>query len=137
MKIQFDADKCTGCMACQMACMDQRDTKIDGVERPLRFVELREKDSSLRYYSVGCVHCGKCMNSCPAHAMERDSQGYIQVDPDKCVGCGTCVRVCPLGVITLTGEQKAKKCDGCATRIENGFVPACVHTCPTGALWLK
>lgn len=136
MKIKFDPKKCTGCMACQMACIDQRDVHVSGIELPLRYVELRERENTALYHSVGCVHCGKCMQECPFDAMERDELGFVQILGDKCVGCGTCVDVCPLIVVTLTASGKAKKCDGCAARIKSGLLPACVHTCPTGALYI-
>lgn len=137
MKIKFDPKKCTGCMACQMACMDQRDIHPDRCEMPLRYVELREKGTQALYWSVGCVHCGKCMMECPEKAMNRDEYGFVQIMDEKCMGCGTCVETCPLHVLTLTGEGIAKKCDGCAERIRAGLLPACVHTCPTGALILE
>lgn len=124
-------------MACQMACMDQRDIHPDKGEQPLRYVELREKGTEAVYYSLGCVHCGKCMKECPEQAMERDELGFVQIMEKKCIGCGSCLTGCPLGVMTLTEETVAKKCDGCAQRIRAGLLPACVHTCPTGALWLE
>lgn len=137
MRIKFDPQKCTGCMACQMACMDQRDIHPDQCEMHLRYVELREKGMTALYQSVGCVHCGLCMKECPENAMERDDLGFVQILEDKCIGCGTCTDVCPLKVITLTADGIAKKCDGCAERIKAGLLPACVHTCSTGALWLE
>lgn len=133
MKIRFDSKKCTGCMACQMACIDQRDTSG---QRPLRYVSLREGKDALRYHSIGCIHCGKCMKACTQNALERDAFGFVQVSEALCVGCGRCTEVCPLSVLTLS-EGNAKKCDGCAARVTAGLFPACVHTCPTGALWLE
>lgn len=123
-------------MACQMACIDQRDIDISGAELPLRYVVLRETKDSAVYHSVGCTHCGACMEACPFGAMERDEMNLVQIVRDKCIGCGACVEACPLTLVTLTSEGTAKKCDGCAVRMENGLLPACVHTCPTGALFL-
>ena len=137
MKIKFDPKKCTGCQACQMACLDQRDIRPELCQLPLRYVELREGQNSALYYSVGCVHCGACMDACPQQAMKRDEIGFVQIMEESCIGCGLCMDVCPFKVITLTRFGKAKKCDGCAARIGAGLLPACVHTCPTGALRLE
>lgn len=137
MKIKFDPRKCTGCQACQMACLDQRDIKPELCQLSLRYVELRMQEETANYHCIGCVHCGICMESCPQQAMYRDEYGFVQISEEKCIGCGICMDVCPLKVITLTDEGTAKKCDGCAARIRHGLLPACVHTCPTGALILE
>lgn len=136
MKIKFDPKKCTGCQACQMACMDQNDIRPEHNEAPLRYILPVEAECTLSFRCCGCIHCGKCMNACPSGAMERDDMGYIQLCQDRCIGCGSCVAVCPLHVITMQGG-KALKCDGCVGRIQAGLLPACVHTCPTGALILE
>lgn len=135
MRIKFDPTQCTGCQACQMACLDQNDIRPEQGEAPLRYVRLVEGEGKISYRCVGCIHCGKCMDACPARAMERDEMGYVQVNRTTCIGCGSCIEVCPLRVITMQ-DGKALKCDGCGHRIRAGLLPACVHTCPTGALTL-
>lgn len=135
MRIRFDEEKCTGCMACQMACIDQRD--VNPLENPIRYVATVEDKGAIHFRSIGCVHCGKCMNVCPQRAMERDAQGFIQLIQGRCVGCGNCAAVCPFHVITRISSGKMMKCDGCAERLKAGLLPACVHTCPTGALYVE
>lgn len=136
-RIRFDAEKCTGCAACQLACDDQRDILCALNQTPLRHMEQREKNGAIRDYSVGCIHCGKCMQVCPKKAITRNEMGYVVLDEDRCMGCGACKTACPLGVISIHPETgKAMKCDGCWGRIQAGLLPACVHTCPTGALTL-
>ena len=77
------------------------------------------------------------MKVCSQKAISRNELGYVVLDGDKCVGCGACQKSCPFGVISIHPETgKAMKCDGCWGRIQAGLLPACVHTCPTGALTL-
>lgn len=38
-----------------------------------------------------CVHCGKCMESCPRQGKD-------------CVSCGTCIRHCPQGIRKICGK---------------------------------
>ena len=138
MKISFDPSKCTGCMACQMACLDQRDIDCKNGQKPLRYVEAREDGLSVTFHSIGCIHCGGCISACPMGCIGRDENGLVQIMDDSCIGCGSCVSTCPLSVISLSpATGRAMKCDGCAERIKAGLLPACVHTCPTGALALK
>ncbi len=136
MRILFDKDKCTGCGACQIACLDQRDIQTILGQAPLRYVEIRE--NPVQFFSVGCIHCGKCMDKCPQGSIFRNDLGFVVLDEERCIGCGNCQTVCPLHVISRTpGTGKAIKCDGCSGRLREGLLPACVHTCPTGALMLK
>lgn len=134
-RILFDKEKCTGCAACQLACDDQRDIDCTRGQAPIRRVE---QDGALYYRSVGCVHCGKCIAVCPQGAITRNELGYVVLDQEQCIGCGACMKVCPLQVISRVPDTgKAMKCDGCWGRIEAGLLPACVHTCPIGALYLS
>ena len=75
-RIRFDAEKCTGCAACQLACDDQRDILCALNQTPLRHMEQWEKNGAIRDYSVGCIHCGKCMQVCPQKAIARNEMGY-------------------------------------------------------------
>ncbi len=138
MSIRFSRDKCTGCGACQMACLDQRDIRSELGQKPLRFVEVQEQDGQVFFCSIGCVHCGKCMTVCPQGCISRNDLGYVVLDQENCIGCGRCQGACPFGVISRDQETgNAVKCDGCSGRLREGLLPACVHTCPTGALYMK
>ena len=137
MKLHYDPKKCTGCCACQMACMDQRDIRPDLGQAPLCRIESMERDNQLIYRFVHCVQCGKCSSTCPSQCLYGDPRGLILADTVRCIQCGACKDACPFGVIafdTVTGS--VIKCDGCVGRVEDGRLPACVHTCPTGALTL-
>jgi carbon-monoxide dehydrogenase iron sulfur subunit len=63
--------------------------------------------------------------------MQRDAENQtVYVDAEQCRGCWMCVMSCPMGVIIPTAHKVAMKCDGC----RNMESPACVSSCPTGAL---
>jgi carbon-monoxide dehydrogenase iron sulfur subunit len=69
-------------------------------------------------------------------AMQKDKETGIVTNEghtQKCVGCWMCIMACPYGVITPidNGEVRiALKCDRCKGK----EVPACVASCPQGAL---
>ncbi len=41
-----------------------------------------------------CVHCGSCIEACPAGALKME-QGKVRYDEEKCVQCDTCIHTCP------------------------------------------
>lgn len=56
-----------------------------------------------------CKGCGLCVDACPLHIIELDSNTITQkgyhpahcVEPDKCTGCTTCALMCPDVAITV------------------------------------
>lgn len=40
-----------------------------------------------------CIHCGDCVNSCPAGALSIE-QGRVVWDDKKCIGCDACIKTC-------------------------------------------
>ena len=99
-----------------------------------------------------CMHCSDagCILVCPTGALYKHSQGMVLYDESLCSGCGYCIEACPFdiprrggGYNQLTGKGKvAEKCWLCADRITANAaavpqvdrIPACVKTCPPGAL---
>lgn len=85
-----------------------------------------------------CRHCedAPCVIVCPTQAIYRyDQAGPVLLDGARCIGCKFCLLACPFGVIDLTRDGKAAvKCDLCAARAGAAGEPACVASCPTGAL---
>ncbi|MDR2492423.1 MAG: 4Fe-4S dicluster domain-containing protein [Coriobacteriales bacterium] len=101
-----------------------------------------------------CMHCydPACASVCPSGALAVDGEtGFVRVSESKCIGCKYCKSACPFDVPRYHGAQsKINKCTGCLDRIANGgpvsinggtgqtqaqfSVPACVHSCPPGAL---
>lgn len=145
MRIVFDFDpvKCSACGACAIACMDQNDIDLSAGMQPFRKVYLKESATDRLYLSISCMHCpdAPCAAACRLGCIRHDeATGLTLADTTKCVGCRMCAKACPYDAITFrpTGEARPKakmeKCHGCLERIQAGLDPACVQSCPTGAL---
>jgi ferredoxin len=59
----------------------------------------------------------------------------VGIHRDKCIGCKECVAACPFHIPKYdAATDKVYKCDLCYSRIKESHAPACVKSCPTGAL---
>lgn len=140
---EFDAEKCSACGACAVACMDQNDIDVTAGQQPYRKVYAYESGDERVYMSISCLHCADapCVTACPVGCLKKDAKtGLTCYDTTHCIGCHSCAMACPYGAPSFRsgGEkparEKMEKCHGCLSRIEAGLTPACVHSCPTGAL---
>ncbi len=50
-----------------------------------------------------CIDCGSCREVCPAKALSRDNQFYI--DRSKCTLCFLCTDACPSGALDRVGKM--------------------------------
>jgi len=135
----FDQNKCTGCQACQLACVIENDLEPDASWRRINtFNERHYPGAPLFHISLACNHCAApaCMKACPALAYSKDSEtGAVLVDHKKCIGCRYCTWACPYDAPKFDHSQGViTKCTFCNHRINNGSRPACVELCPTRAL---
>ena len=152
----IDVSKCIGCKACQVACMEWNDVRDDvgvnvgGYGNPIdltdrswtvmRFYEEETQDRGLQWLIVkdGCLHCSDpgCLQACPAPgAIVKYSNGIVDFNQEQCIGCGYCQAGCPFNIPRFSArDHKAYKCTLCSDRVAVGLAPACVKTCPTGAL---
>ncbi len=136
----IDLDRCVGCFACVVACMDQNDINVDEEEHFREVSIIRPTYSTkgtLGYVSLACMHCedAPCIVGCPSGSLQKDPETNMTVfEPSLCIGCHSCVMNCPYGAPRFGADGKIRKCDGCITRVEMGLLPACVRTCPTKAL---
>ncbi len=140
----LDLDRCTGCMACAVACMDQNDLDMSGPggastawRRIFQLESGAAPDARLRYVSLACMHCedAPCIVGCPTGALARDTVTHaVKVDAALCIGCHSCSIACPFGVPRFGRDGIMQKCDLCSARLEAGLEPACVRVCPTRAL---
>jgi formate dehydrogenase iron-sulfur subunit len=152
----IDISKCIGCKACQVACMqwnDLRDeigTNVGVLDNPadltphswtvMRFSEISHPDGNMEWLirKDGCMHCEDpgCLKACPAPgAIVKYANGIVDFISENCIGCGYCIAGCPFNIPRISKEDnKAYKCSLCSDRVKVGLEPACVKTCPTGAI---
>ncbi len=152
----IDESKCIGCKACQVACQEWNELREEignnvGVyDNPsdlsasswtlMRFAEVEDKDNNLSWLirKDGCMHCADpgCLKACPAPgAIVQYSNGIVDFKQEACIGCGNCITGCPFNIPRISKkDNKAYKCTLCSDRVAVGLEPACVKTCPTGAI---
>ena len=116
-----------------------------------KLVRMREKviDGSLQwlFFPEQCRHCIEpqqcrhcieppCLNAVedPTAIFQDDETGAVvytantkNLDPDEIIGA------CPYNIPQKGADGTLAKCNMCYDRVENGLLPACVKTCPTGA----
>ena len=134
-----DVNKCTGCHACAMACRIANDLPATLPWREVStFNELHVPGVELMHLSLACNHCAEapCMEQCPARAYHRDEKtGAVLIDADLCLGCRYCAWVCAYGAPRFDEARGVMtKCNFCVEKQHEGGRPACVTSCPTGAL---
>jgi CRP-like cAMP-binding protein/thioredoxin reductase/Fe-S-cluster-containing hydrogenase component 2 len=152
----IDLNRCVDCDYCVKACESVHDDGQTRIKRVgIQFANVLVPNS--------CRHCENplCMTDCPpGDAIVRDPRGEVYIR-ENCIGCGNCASNCPYDNIFMvhpkqkprpfewltrwipsgwTAPSKARpevekalavKCDLCRG-IEGG--PACVRSCPTGAV---
>ena len=135
----FDENNCVACQACVLACMFENQTEPNTLWRQ---VHSRQSENPTHlpvfHLSLACNHCEEapCMNNCPALAYERDLlSGAVLHLADKCIGCAYCTWACPYDAPKFNEQTKiVEKCNFCVDRLHQNLKPACVTSCPTGAL---
>ena len=154
--VLYDATKCIGCRACQVACKQWNElpavatTNTGTYENPPRmdaytftkisFTELEDNGKFQWVFAKHqCMHCEHpaCVEACIVGALEKRPDGPVTYDDNKCIGCRYCQVACPFGIPNFEWDKPLpwiRKCTFCADRQGSGLKPACVTACPTGAL---
>ncbi|MBC8751818.1 formate dehydrogenase iron-sulfur subunit [Paraburkholderia sp. WC7.3g] len=152
----IDVSKCIGCKACQTACMEWNDLRDEigvnvGVyDNPpdltenswtvMRFAEYENSAGDIEWLirKDGCMHCEDpgCLKACPSPgAIVQYTNGIVDFHQENCIGCGFCIAGCPFDIPRMSQkDRRVYKCTLCSDRVAVGQEPACVKTCPTGAI---
>lgn len=138
--ILFNASRCVGCYACQVACKVEKDLPVGPRLVTVFQSEYTEAGKTPRiYYRVSrCLHCADspCVRICPVKAIRYEEKGVILIESKKCIGCRLCLVMCPYCVPDFNSRQEMTKCNLCIERLWVGLEPTCVTACPVGALEL-
>ncbi len=133
---EFDSALCIGCNACNAACMLE-----NGFQPGTRSIFTWNSNVlpllSVINLSMACNHCEKpsCLEGCPAKAYTLDSTGAVIHHQERCMGCRYCTWRCPYDAPKINvAKGFIEKCHFCIDRTNEGIEPACVTSCPTGAL---
>ncbi len=157
----IDTTKCTACRGCQISCKQwnmnpatktvQRGTHQNPEDlsfvtfKLVRFSE-HEEDGKVKWYFFPdqCRHCLEppCMYTAQSLGYKNITRdevtGAVVYDPKVKVKAADAKQIresCPWNIPRW--DQKTggmAKCTMCIDRISNGMLPACVKTCPTGAM---
>ena len=156
----IDLTKCTACRGCQVACkqwkkLPAEETRNWGSHQNpkdlsyntlklVRFTEVVE-DGKLKNWLFFPEQCRHCVNPpCKMVADNYDPRAILQdpltgavifTDYTKNLDPEEIQMACPYHIPRWDEESKIQsKCDMCIDRVHNGLLPACVLTCPTGAM---
>jgi len=154
--VLYDANKCIGCRACQVACKQwnqlpsETTRNLGTAENPpllsartFTKIHFTETEYNGKFHFVftklQCMHCEHpaCATACPVAALQKTKAGPVIYDDNRCFGCRYCMVACPFGIPTFEWDKPLpwiRKCTFCADRQGGGLKPACVTTCPTGSL---
>ena len=124
-----NADKCAGCMTCEMVCSAKHENVINPFQSRIKIIKW-ERDGE--GFPTVCAQCEEapCKMVCPMQAVTRDEElGRVSIDYDTCIGCRMCVAVCPFGAMSFDVlAKRIIKCDLC-----DGS-PLCADFCEVGAI---
>jgi Fe-S-cluster-containing hydrogenase component 2 len=122
-------DVCSGCRACEVACVAHHDGRFGTATARIRVVKIEHLGVDAPHV---CRLCGgaPCVAACPSGALYQDeTTGAVLLHAGECTGCSACVDACPFEMVTWHPETGLPLiCDLC------GGDPACVKRCATGAI---
>lgn len=155
--VLVDTSKCTACRGCQIACkqwnqLPATETKNWGsYQNPkdlsaetwklVRFLDGTNGDGKVywNFFSDQCRHCLSpgCMAAAEHDEIIQDEKtGAVLFTPKtKDLDFKATLEGCPYNIPRQNPKNKELfKCTMCFDRITNNQIPACVKSCPTGAM---
>lgn len=140
---EVNLDACTGCKACVAACHSLNGLDDNESWRDIGSLVGEAASGAVWQQTVttACHHCVEpgCLQGCPTKAYEKDPiSGIVRHLDDQCIGCQYCSLKCPYDVPKYNARLGiVRKCDMCHQRLAVGEAPACVQSCPNGAIAIR
>ena len=151
-----DTTVCTACRGCQVACKQWHDLPAEktvnqgSYQNPADLSFVTYKLVRFQEVVVGgklkwlffADQCRHCIDPpCEATAEDkkaifRDSAtgAVIFTANTQSLDTQGIIDSCPYNIPRASKDGTLAKCDMCLDRVENGLLPACVASCPTGAM---
>jgi formate dehydrogenase iron-sulfur subunit len=152
----IDTTVCTACRGCQVACKQwhnlpaEKTTNQGSYQNPsdvsfytYKLVRMREEviDGKLNwlFFPEQCRHCieAPCLETAgDESAIFRDGStgAIIYTANTRHLMADEIIESCPYNIPRKGPGGVLAKCDMCLDRVQNGLLPACVKSCPTGAM---
>ena len=152
----IDTTLCTACRGCQVACKQWHDLPAEETENrgtyqnpadlsfdTYKLVRMNEAviGGQLRwlFFPDQCRHCleAPCLETAGDPAAiyyDEPSGAVIYTAATKNLDAAEIIESCPYNIPRKAPDGTLAKCDMCFDRVAAGMLPACVKTCPTGAM---
>lgn len=156
----IDTTVCMACRGCQIACkqwnqlpatktynwgsmQNPKDLSFD-TYKLVRFQEHMGQNNKpvWLFFPDQCRHCVEppCKEAAEDQApggifIDSQTGAVLYTDKLKKIKASTVIESCPFDIPRAQeGSGYMAKCTMCVDRVHNGLLPACVKTCPTGAM---
>ena len=152
----IDTTTCTGCRGCQIACKQWKKLPAEktinrgSFQNPedlsfttYKLVRMSEAEINKKlqwlFFPDQCRHCTEppCLEAAgepTAIYKDKATGAVIYTKVTKDLDADSIIQSCPYNIPRKGPDGSLAKCDMCIDRVSNGLLPACVKTCPTGAM---
>ncbi|MEN8244864.1 MAG: 4Fe-4S dicluster domain-containing protein [Thermodesulfobacteriota bacterium] len=152
----IDTTLCTACRGCQVACKQWHDLPAEktinqgSYQNPAdvsfdtyKLVRMNETliDEKVQwlFFPEQCRHCieAPCLETAgDESAIFKDGRtgAVIYTANTRLLDADEIIESCPYNIPRKGPDGTLAKCDLCLDRVQNGLLPACVKTCPTGTM---